>query len=240
MNNTPEILEKIKIGLDVATYLLKTDRGIQASDLCDECVILLNNLDSDINGLDVSEVIFNAYYAISYTIKLIDIFYNAGISMKELADKYLRRSRFAEAKKLFESKALAIATEIGDRGGERVCYGNLGNVFLSLGEYQKAKEYHENALAIATEIGAREGEGTCYGNLGCVFESLGEYQKAKEYHEKALAIATEIGAREGEGRCYGNLGDVFLSLGEYQKAKEYCEKAIVIATQIGDRKGEGT
>ena len=121
MNNTRQILEKIRIGLDVATYLLKTDRGIQASNLCDECVILLNNLDFDINGLDVSEVIFNAYYAISgytnavrYTNKLIDMFSNAGMSMKELGDKYLRASRFAEAKKLFES-VVAITKTIGHK-----------------------------------------------------------------------------------------------------------------------------
>ena len=50
-------------------------------------------------------------------------------------------------------------------------YGNLGNVFHSLGEYVKAKEYYEKALAISTEIGDREEEGKqpCYGNLGIVF-----------------------------------------------------------------------
>ena len=30
---------------------------------------------------------------------------------------------------------------------------SLGNVFLSLGEYVKAKEYYEKALAISIEIG---------------------------------------------------------------------------------------
>ena len=38
-------------------------------------------------------------------------------------------------------KALVIRTEIGDRGGEASCYGNLGTVFKSLGQYDKAKEY---------------------------------------------------------------------------------------------------
>ena len=246
MNSTREILEKIKIGLDVATYLLKTDRGIQASDLCDECVILLNNLEFDINGLDVSEVIFNAYYAISgytnaisYTIQLIDIFCNAGISMKELGDKYLRKSKIAEAKKLFES-VVAINKTICLKSEEAITYGRLGCVFESLGEYNKAKEHHAKALAIATEIDDREGEGVCYGNLGNVFESLSEYQKAKEYYEKALVVATQIGNRKGEGIQYGNLGRVFGSLGEYQKAKEYHERALAIATEIGHREGEGT
>ena len=77
------------------------------------------------------------------------------------------------------------------------------NVFSSLGEYVKAKEYYEKALAISMEIGDRAGEGTWYGNLGTVFCSLGEYVKAKEYYEKALAISMEIGDRAGEGAWYG-------------------------------------
>ena len=146
--------------------------------------------------------------------------------------------KYVKAKEYYE-KALAISTEIGDRAGEGTWYGNLGNVFCSLGEYVKAKEYYEKALAISTEIGDRAGEGTWYGNLGNVFHSLGEYVKAKEYYEKALTISTEIGDRAGEGTWYGNLGNVFHSLGEYVKAKEYYEKALAISTEIGDREGEG-
>ena len=145
---------------------------------------------------------------------------------------------YQKAKEYFE-KALAIAIEIGDRGGEGTTYGNLGSVFHSLGEYQNAKEYYEKALAIAIEIGDRRGEGRFNGNLGNVFYSLGEYQKAKEYYEKALAIAIEIGDRRGEGVIYGNFGNVFHSLGKYQRAKEYYEKALAIAIEIGDRRGEG-
>ena len=79
-------------------------------------------------------------------------------------------------------------------------YGNLGNVFRSLGEYVKAKEYYEKALAMSMEMGDRAGERTWCGNLGNVFCSLGEYVMAKEYYEKALAISTETGDRAGAGR----------------------------------------
>ena len=113
-------------------------------------------------------------------------------------------------------------------------------MYHSLGEHQKAKEYHEKALAIAIEIGDRNREETRNENLGSVYHSLGEHQKAKEYYEKALIIAIEIGDRNGEGTVYGNLGSVYHSLGEHQKAKEYYEKALIIAIEIGDRNGEGT
>jgi len=73
--------------------------------------------------------------------------------------------------------------------GEACCYGNVGNVFRSVGEYQKAKEYYENALVIRKEIGDRKGVGDDYGNLGAMYQLVGEYEKAKEYQEKALAIS---------------------------------------------------
>ena len=131
------------------------------------------------------------------------------------------------------------AKEIGDRAGEGRAYGNLGNAYQSLGDYQKAIEYHEKRLKIAKEIGDRAGEGRAYGNLGNAYDPLGDYQKAIEYHEKRLKIAKEIGDRAGEGGAYGNLGNAYQSLGDYQKAIEYHEKRLKIAKEIGDRAGEG-
>ena len=61
---------------------------------------------------------------------------------------------------------MKIAKEIGDRAGEGRAYGNLGNAYKSLCDYQKAIEYHEKHLKIAKEIGDRAGEGRAYGNLG--------------------------------------------------------------------------
>ena len=54
-------------------------------------------------------------------------------------------------KNIFE-KALAIRIQIGDKDGEASLYGNLGTVFQSLGQYDKAKEYLEKALAIKYKL----------------------------------------------------------------------------------------
>ena len=245
MSDAAEILNSVQIGLNVAIFLLNTDRGLQATALCNECIILLQNLDSS-GHLGVSDILFNAYHPIfgytdaeRYVTTLLDKFNHAGRLTIILGDKYEAQSRFVEAKQLFQG-ALTIMKTNGHKRQEAMAHVRLGNVCSSLGEYQKAKEYYEKALAIAIEIGDRSGEGTTCGNLGSVFDSLGEYRKAKEYHERALAIAIEIGNRYGEGTTYTNLGSVFHSLGEYQKAKEYHEEALAIAVEIGDRNGEGT
>ncbi|XP_015767785.1 PREDICTED: tetratricopeptide repeat protein 28-like [Acropora digitifera] len=128
----------------------------------------------------------------------------------------------------------------GHRFGELTAYGNIGNAYTLLGDYQKAFEHCEKCLKIAQEIDDWSGEGRAYGNLdlGFSYQSLGHYRKAIQNEEKLLKIAQEIGFRSGEGAAYGNLGNAYQLLGDFQKAFEYYKKHLKIAQEIGDRCGE--
>jgi len=97
---------------------------------------------------------------------------------------------------------------------------SLGNVYDSLGEYQKAIEFHQQSLAITREIGDRGGEGKSYMGLGNVYYSLGEYQKAIEFYQQSLAITREIGDRGGEASSWFNLGLTYYKLKRIAEAKE--------------------
>lgn len=44
---------------------------------------------------------------------------------------------------------------------EAYCYGNIGTVYQSFGEYEKAREYHEKALAMSKEIFDKNLEVVC-------------------------------------------------------------------------------
>ena len=52
-------------------------------------------------------------------------------------------------------------------------YGNLGNAYLSLGDFRKAIKYYKKHLKIAIEIGDRAEEGRAYGNLGNALQVTG-------------------------------------------------------------------
>ena len=84
------------------------------------------------------------------------------------------------------------------RNEETSCYTSLGNVHISVGEHEKAKEHLEKSVVIQKEIGDRSGEATSYANLGAVYTAVGEYEKAREYLEKSVVIQKEIGDRNGE------------------------------------------
>ena len=256
MNNLDYVFQVICVGLTIATFFLNTGRGVNAVEVCKECLIFLNDemlrkkekKFINLVSIAIYRKIFIAYCLISdYTnaIKhgnqLLDIYLergkrgkDEGILLLRLAMIHTKLFKYVEAEKLYE-KAISITREIGDRKGEAAAYGNLGVVFLSLGKYDKAKEYLWKALAITIEIRDRSREASCYGNLGTVFSSLGKYDEAKEYLWKALTIRIEIGDKNGEATDYGNLGNIFLSRGEYDKAEEYHEKALAMAIELGGR-----
>ena len=132
-----------------------------------------------------------------------------------------------------------MAKEVGEEVGEKIASFNLGNAYLSLGDYRGAIEYYEHGLKIAKEVGDRAGEGRSYGNFGNAYLSLGDFRGAIEYFEHGLKIAKEVGDRALEGKCYGGLGSAYRSLGDFTGAIEYHDHDLKIAKEVGDRAGEG-
>ncbi|MBC7879755.1 MAG: tetratricopeptide repeat protein [Anaerolineae bacterium] len=120
-----------------------------------------------------------------------------------------------------------------------VAYLCIGNAYYSLGEYQKAIDYHTKSLQMALQIGDKQGEGAAYGNLGLVYRIVGEYQKAIEFQNKRLQIALQMGDKEAEGQAYLNLGGAYYSIGDYPKSIEFHNKSLQISLQLGDKNGEG-
>ena len=122
-------------------------------------------------------------------------------------------------------------------------YNSLGNVYVKLGQYNEAKEYHEKALIIKKKIFGEERADVAgsYNNLGNDYQHLGQYNEAKEYPEKALIINRKIFGEEHAdiAGSYNNLGTVYRHLGQYNEAKEYHEKALIIKKKIfGEEHGD--
>ena len=95
---------------------------------------------------------------------------------------------------MLQSKLHRLSITQKKRGPENVqvatSYNNLGVVHEKLGDFEKAKEYHQLALSITQKKRGPENvqAATSYKNLCYVQEQLGYFEKAKEYHELALSI----------------------------------------------------
>ncbi|KAL9986712.1 hypothetical protein ACROYT_G000896 [Oculina patagonica] len=265
MEDVGELFEAIFIGTVVANFLFKTCRILKGIEVCEECLILLNNKALIKEGEVIKLFCKNIYAlmvkafslindntsATQYHIKLLVIQSECGEKAEE-SDLTIKLENFYLCK---DTKTCDRKGAVPTRGKlenvihfldedrrfkvqEAASYGNLGSKCLGCGDFLKAKEYIEKALAISREICDRDGEATNYGDLGTVFLYLGEYDKAKRHLEKALAMKNEIGDREGEATFYVNLGGLFQYRGELLRAKEYLEKALAISQEIGSKNKE--
>ncbi len=86
-------------------------------------------------------------------------------------------------------------------GGEAYSYGNLGIVYDSLGEYQKAIEFYQQSLAIKREIGDRGGEAKAWFNLGLTYYKLKRISEAKEAYLQSRELFQALGLAGYVQKC---------------------------------------
>ena len=103
-----------------------------------------------------------------------------------------RLGNLDKAKEAYRT-VLGLAGE--DREIQAVAYGNLGNIYKTRGELDKAEKFYIKALSINEKLGRPEGMAYQYGSLGLIYRIRGELDKAKEYWQKSLALFTKVGAK---------------------------------------------
>ena len=122
-----------------------------------------------------------------------------------------------------------------DTGVKKV--GNLSeleNLYMYLGDYEKASQYHKQAIKLCDEIGDLESMGMCYKNAYKLPSYLGEHEKAKGYLEKAINILEKIGNKLGLAMTFADIcSHFYISVGQYQKAFEYLQKALKVSEETG-------
>jgi CHAT domain-containing protein len=90
--------------------------------------------------------------------------------------------------------------EIKNRDGEAATLTSLGDVYLNLSQYEKARGYYEQALVIRREIKDRRGEGQALVGLARALRDHGYLSQARAQVEGALplieSIRTDIAGQE--------------------------------------------
>ena len=118
-------------------------------------------------------------------------------------------------------RALALFQKEGDRKGEAITIGLIGNCYKRLGQPAKALEYLQRALTLKRELGDRREEGRTLSNLGLFYWDTGDYPKAIDYLNQASAIAKELGDRTLEAAIHNNIGLVYDEIGDARSIDEF-------------------
>ncbi len=89
-------------------------------------------------------------------------------------------------------QALVLEQEIGDRTGEGVTTGNLGQIAQKQGQYQKALGLYEQALAIHREVGDKISEAATLKFLGDVLSAQNQPQLAIAFYKQSVNLTETI------------------------------------------------
>jgi len=139
---------------------------------------------------------------------------------------------------MYYNKALDLIHTTGNNLSEATILNNIGTIYDSLGEKEKALAYYEQVLPVYQGVGDRSGEATILNNIGLVYSVLGDKKKALVYYEQALPILRAIGNKSVEATTLNNIGSVCDDLGDKEKALRYYEQALSIYQLVGDIAGK--
>jgi G-protein signaling modulator 2 len=125
-----------------------------------------------------------------------------------------------------------------DRAAEGRTYGNLGNNYYLLGDFEAAIDCHKKRLLIAKEFGDKAAERRAYSNLGNALIFQGKHNEAADFYLKAMNIARTLGDKAIEAQSYYSLGNVYILLKDHAVAIDFYLRHLQIAQLLLDRIGE--
>lgn len=116
-----------------------------------------------------------------------------------------------------------------------VSLNGLGNIYMTLGNYERADSVLRMALAGERELHSTVGQAINYANLGSIFEHHGRTDSAWIYYRKSMALNTEAGNELGISLCHTYFGSLYEKAHAYDSAQIAYKKAYQIMKDSKDK-----
>jgi predicted ATPase len=135
---------------------------------------------------------------------------------------------WAAAQSLFE-EALALARELGDKGGIAESVYGLGTLAWHHGDLAAARAWEEERLALARELGDRRVIASALNRLGNIANRQGDYAAGLALLEESLAMKRELGDTQGILTCLYCIAVLAFRQGDYRAARALYEECLAKA-----------
>ncbi|MEO5787458.1 tetratricopeptide repeat protein [Gelidibacter sp.] len=151
-----------------------------------------------------------------------------------------RRMDFIKPALDYHKKALDIANSVKSPSKElklsiAVSQNSMGNIYLTLKQYDLAIEQFEKSLVIESQSGNRLGLAINYHNLGYADEAKGLLDLALQNYKRSLNYNEQINSEVGRVICYNSIGQVYIKQKKFKDAKVIIEEGVKKALQLGDQ-----
>ncbi|CAN5873461.1 hypothetical protein BH11BAC7_BH11BAC7_16490 [soil metagenome] len=116
--------------------------------------------------------------------------------------------------------------------------GNIGVVYMDLGDYPRALDYFFKALTICETIKNQPGIAVNLSNIGNIYIEQGYPDKGLDYYFRTLKVEEAQQNTEGIATTLGNIGTVYDdNKNDYEKALYYYSRALKLTEEINDKDG---
>lgn len=142
-----------------------------------------------------------------------------------------RRIGFLEDASSYHYKALSYCEAYSDKNNKKllknrvISLNGIGNVFLTLENYQVADSVFRMALDGERFLGSPLGQAINYANIGSIFESKGQMDSARYYYQLSMNFNKEAKSELGISLCHTHFGRLYEKDGETDKAIDEYLKA---------------
>jgi tetratricopeptide (TPR) repeat protein len=143
----------------------------------------------------------------------------------------LTRFRYDEAMLWYE-RAEETASKLGLRRPEALAAGNLGIVYLRIGDTGQALKLLNEAASISEALHDPAYTEPWLAKLGEVYESMGDYRKAFEYYERARSMARPGIDDDWLSAILANLTELALETGDVETAERLNDDAVRLAAKV--------
>lgn len=117
---------------------------------------------------------------------------------------------------------------------QAISLNSMGNIFLTLNQFEMAKENFVTSLEIEKKLQNNLGLAINYQNIGGVYESQNQLDSAMINYKKSLSFNELINSDLGRMICNNSIGQVLLEQKKPKEAFNYIKPTIEIAEKLGD------
>ncbi|MGJ8591754.1 MAG: tetratricopeptide repeat-containing sensor histidine kinase [Aquaticitalea sp.] len=140
----------------------------------------------------------------------------------------------------YHKKALDIAAKVEEpsktiKASIAVSQNSMGNIYLTLKQFDLAIAEFEKSLIIEKELKNRLGLAINYQNLGYADEAKGQLDLALKNYKRSLDYNNQIDSEVGRVICYNSIGQVYIKQKKYSDAKIIIEEGLKKAININDQ-----